>query len=245
MARAVAEGAAGSSATEWRIASTKEAKAEDLLWCDGIAVGSPTNFGSIAWEMKKWWDEVPFDLWLKLDGKIGCAFSSSGGWGGGAELNCMTILTVLMNYGLLVFGVTDYVGHKFTAHYGAVVAGEPREEREIESCRRLGQRLAEFVAVHHDGRLDAHPLRQSYAREHPISTRSCRAIRSSNLRAKKPSSPRPPGRKGITNPDVFSWHLGGLGAEILLHVPKRRSPASPSPGRIKPFSLSCRSTAAQ
>ncbi len=165
MARAVADGAQRVSGTELRVRSTREAVAEDLLWCDGVAVGSPTNFGSIAWEMKKWWDEVPFDQWLKLDGKIGCAFSSSGGWGGGAELNCMTILTILMNYGLLVFGVTDYVGPKFTAHYGAIVAGEPREDREIESCRRLGQRLAEFVAVYFEGRAEAHPLRQTYPRE--------------------------------------------------------------------------------
>jgi NAD(P)H dehydrogenase (quinone) len=165
MARAVAEGVQRVAGMELRVRSTREAVAEDLLWCDGVAVGSPTNFGSIAWEMKKWWDEVPFDHWLKLDGKIGCAFSSSGGWGGGAELNCMTILTILMNYGLLVFGVTDYVGHKFTAHYGAVLAGEPREEHEFESCRRLGQRLAEFVAVQADGRADAHPVRQTYMRE--------------------------------------------------------------------------------
>ena len=165
MATAVAEGVARVSGMECRVKSTREALADDLLWCDGVAVGSPTNFGSIAWEMKKWWDEVPFDLWLKLDGKIGCAFSSSGGWGGGAELNCMTILTILMNYGLLVFGVTDYVGPKFTAHYGAIVAGEPREDREIEACRRLGQRLSEFVAVYFDARGDAHPLRQTYPRE--------------------------------------------------------------------------------
>jgi NAD(P)H dehydrogenase (quinone) len=165
MAMAVAEGVARVAGMECRVKSTREALAEDLTWCDGVAVGSPTNFGTIAWEMKKWWDEVPFDLWLKLDGKIGCAFSSSGGWGGGAELNCMTLLTILMNYGLLVFGLTDYVGHKFTAHYGAVVAGEPREEHELESCRRLGQRLAEFVAMHKEGRPEADPVRQTYLRE--------------------------------------------------------------------------------
>jgi NAD(P)H dehydrogenase (quinone) len=63
-----------------------------------------------------------------------------------------------MNYGFLVFGVTDYVAKGFTLHYGATVAGEPREEKEIEACRRLGQRLAEWVAVYIDGRRDEHPL---------------------------------------------------------------------------------------
>jgi hypothetical protein len=47
--------------------------------------------------------------WMKVDGKIACAFSSSGGWGGGTELACQSLLTVLMNFGFLVFGVTDYL----------------------------------------------------------------------------------------------------------------------------------------
>jgi Multimeric flavodoxin WrbA len=64
----------------------------------------------------------------------------------------MSILTVLMNFGFLVFGVTDYVGKKFTLHYGAVVAGEPRSEEEEEACRRLGERLAQYVAIFFDGR---------------------------------------------------------------------------------------------
>ena len=69
-----------------------------------------------------------------------------------------------MNHGLIVFGVTDYVGKKFTAHYGAVLAGEPRTENEIAACTRLGVRLAEWVAVHVDGRKDLHPIAQGYKR---------------------------------------------------------------------------------
>jgi NAD(P)H dehydrogenase (quinone) len=96
--------------------------------------------------------------WAELDGRIGCAFSTQGGWGGGAELTCQTLAAILMNYGFLVFGTPDYVAKQFTLHYGATIAGEPREEREIEACRRLGQRLAEWVAVYFDGRKGEHPL---------------------------------------------------------------------------------------
>jgi len=70
----------------------------------------------------------------------------------------------MMNFGFLVFGVTDYSGQQFTAHHGAVQAGEPTEGKEIEACRRLGRRLAEWVAVYFDGRKDRHPLRGSYKR---------------------------------------------------------------------------------
>ena len=45
MARLVAEGATSVPGTEVRVRSVEEATAEDVLWCEGIAVGSPTNMG--------------------------------------------------------------------------------------------------------------------------------------------------------------------------------------------------------
>jgi NAD(P)H dehydrogenase (quinone) len=95
---------------------------------------------------------------MKVDGKIACAFSSSGGWGGGTELACQSLLTVLLNFGFLVFGVTDYAGKLTTAHYGAITAREPREEGARAACRLLAKRLAGWVAVFCDGRKDQHPL---------------------------------------------------------------------------------------
>jgi NAD(P)H dehydrogenase (quinone) len=145
MADLVSEGASGIATTDVRLRSVTEATAEDLTWCDGVAVGSPTHMGTIAWEMKRWWDEVAAPLWPKVEGKLGCAFSSSGGLAGGGELTCVALQIVLMNYGLLVFGIPDYVGPGQTLHYGAVCAGRPRNPAEAEACRRLGRRLAEWV----------------------------------------------------------------------------------------------------
>lgn len=145
MAALVAEGASRDGEVEVRLKSVDEATREDILWCDGIAVGSPTNMGILSWKMKKFWDDLGSDLWGKIDGRIGCAFSSSGGWGGGNEIACLSILTVLINYGFLVFGLPDYVGKNLTLHYGAVIAGEPRTLSERESCLRLGKRLVEWV----------------------------------------------------------------------------------------------------
>lgn len=147
MAELVASGAGADEEAEVRLKSVNDATREDILWCDGIAVGSPTNMGILSWRMKKFWDDLGSDLWGKIDGRIGCAFSSSGGWGGGNEIACLSILTVLMNYGFLVFGLPDYVGKNLTLHYGAVVAGEPRTEAEREACLRLGKRLVEWVKL--------------------------------------------------------------------------------------------------
>lgn len=167
MADFVAAGAREISGTEVKTLSVTEATPADLAWCDGIALGSPTNLGTVSWQMKKWWDELPDEVWQSLDGKLGCAFSSSGGWGGGSELTCLEALIVLMNHGLVVFGVTDYVAHQFTLHYGAVIAGAPRADREVDSCRRLGIRLAEWIAVYKDGRKELHPIARGYARKPP------------------------------------------------------------------------------
>ena len=157
MARYVAEGARSVPDMEVRLLHVEQALADDVLWADGIAVGTPTYVGVVSWPMKKFWDDIAHTVWGKMDGKIGCAFSSSGGWGGGAELTCLSILLMLMNVGMLTFGVPDYTGAQFTLHYGAVTAGKPRREREIEACRRLGKRLAQWVATFVDRRDDQRP----------------------------------------------------------------------------------------
>ena len=164
MSALVAEGAAAIPGSEVRLRDLASATAQDVVWCDGIAVGSPTNMGVLSWKMKRFWDEVMFDQWLKVDGKIGCAFSSSGGWGGGTELACQSILTVLMNFGFLVFGVTDYAAKSMTLHYGAISAREPKSDDVQAACRKLGKRLAEWVAVYADRRSEQHPLNKTDAR---------------------------------------------------------------------------------
>lgn len=158
MAELVAEGVAEIEGHEVKRLPLSEASADDVVWADGLAMGAPTHMGSIPWEVKKFWDIDLADKWGELDGKIGCAFSSMGGWGGGAELNCLALQIVMQNYGFLTFGVTDYAGQQFTLHYGAVQAGEPREERELESPRRLGRRLAEWCAYYVDRKEAEHPV---------------------------------------------------------------------------------------
>lgn len=167
MADLVGEGAAGLPPTEVRLKNVAEATADDLTWCDGLAVGSPTHMGTIAWEMKQWWDVTAAPLWPQTEGKIGCAFTSSGGLAGGGELTCLALQIVLMNYGLLVFGIPDYVAPGQTLHYGAVCAGRPHTDGEREACRRLGRRLAEWVQTLICGRSEHDPRKASYPRFPP------------------------------------------------------------------------------
>jgi NAD(P)H dehydrogenase (quinone) len=164
MAELVAEGAASVPDTDVRLRSVSEATADDLVWCDGVAAGSPTHMGTVSWEMKRWWDVTAQPLWFSAEGRIGCAFSSSGGLAGGGELTCQTLLTIMMNYGMLVFGVPDYVAPGRTLHYGAVCAGRPRDDADREACRRLGRRLAEWAQTLFCGRAEHAPQKAAYPR---------------------------------------------------------------------------------
>eukprot|EP00980_Cylindrotheca_fusiformis_P008748 scaffold1869_cov122-Cylindrotheca_fusiformis.AAC.10 len=153
------------AATTWEDPATKRdvlhpfATHADIFWADGIAAGTPTNLGGISYRMKQFWDEFSqAGGWGSTDGKVATAFTSQGGNGGGGELACMAMKTVLMNFGFSVFGISDYVGFLDTMHYGSAIAKKPRNLEDKLKCRRQGLRLAEFVAYYINGRDEANPI---------------------------------------------------------------------------------------
>ncbi|MGB8853738.1 MAG: hypothetical protein WCC69_09250 [Pirellulales bacterium] len=77
--------------------------------------------------------------------------------GGGMELACQSILTVLVNFGFLVFGVADYVSRDMTLHYGVVSAKAPTDEQCQAARKCLGRRLAEWTAAYVHGIKTKHP----------------------------------------------------------------------------------------
>ncbi len=147
MAAFVAEGAATLEGTEVRVKHLDQATGDDLRWCDGIAVGSPTHMGQPSWKLKKWFDEC--GAWGQVDGRIGVAFASEGGHSGGASLTCLSLMLLLLNFGLVVMGITDYSSYCYTLHYGATTVREPRQFGDIEACRKLGRKLALAVRGGH------------------------------------------------------------------------------------------------
>jgi len=158
MAVLVEQGARSVEGTNTRLRSVEEASLEDLYWMDGLAAGSPTNLGQASWQLKRFFDEACGEAWKRIDGKLGCAFSSAANFGGGQELTCMGILTIMMNYGMLTFGVPDGAGEHNSPHYGAVSVMAPESMGAKEQCRLLGRRLAEWVLVIFEGRQDLHPV---------------------------------------------------------------------------------------
>lgn len=76
----------------------------------------------------------------------------------------MALMSILINCGFLVLGLTDDSGRQFSAHYGAISAGTPEEERVLEACRRLGLHSSDWTATMMHGREQAHPLNQTDGR---------------------------------------------------------------------------------
>ncbi|MFC3121782.1 NAD(P)H:quinone oxidoreductase [Agaribacter flavus] len=79
---------------------------QDLLNCDGLAVGSPTHFGNMAGAMKHFWDSTS-DLWLKgsLVDKPACVFCSSSSLHGGQESTLLSMMLPLFHHGMMLLGL--------------------------------------------------------------------------------------------------------------------------------------------
>ena len=111
-----------------------ETAAADLPGYDCIVLGSPTYYGTMAWELKKLLDEsVKFHG--KLRGKVGGAFTSSANVGGGNETTVLDILQALLIHGMVVRG-----DHRFD-HYGPVAIGRP-DKRALDCCESHAKNLA-------------------------------------------------------------------------------------------------------
>lgn len=115
----------------------KDVLPKELLQYAAIIIGSPTYYGSMAFEVKKLLDES-VEFHGKLDGKIGASFSSSANIGGGNETTILDILKAMLIHGMIIQG--DPQGD----HYGAVAISTP-DSRAIKQCVRLGSRVAKLV----------------------------------------------------------------------------------------------------
>lgn len=113
----------------------QDATPEDLLEVEGVILGSPTYYGTMAAEVKKLLDDS-VKYHGRLDGKVGAAFSSAGSTG--QETTVVSLLQALLIHGMIVQG--DPQGH----HYGVTTIGKLQEE-DFQRCERFAQRYAALV----------------------------------------------------------------------------------------------------
>ncbi len=140
MAELVAEGVRQGGA-ESAVKAVAEAKISDLAEAQGIILGSPTYYGSMAAEIKCFID-ASVKLHGQLAGKVGGAFTSSGGIAGGNETTVLDMLKALLIHGMVIPGNCN------GDHYGPVAVGAP-DQRAADQCRLLGKMVGELAVKLH------------------------------------------------------------------------------------------------
>jgi NAD(P)H dehydrogenase (quinone) len=137
MALAVAKGAEKAGDLEVTVKRVEQTTNSDLLAADGIIMGSPTYYGLMSAKLKAVIDESA-KIHEKLTGKVGGAFTSSGGTASGAETTLLSIIQAMLIHGMIVQGRAD------DKHYGVAVTGTPKK-KDLEECERLGRNVAALV----------------------------------------------------------------------------------------------------
>ena len=130
---------------------------DDLVRCDGLALGSPTRFGNMAAPLKHFLDGTGA-LWLNgsLDRKPAAAFTSTSSMHGGQESTLLTMMLPLLHHGMYLVGLpytapalnrTRTGGSPYGAsHLSPHDAPTPKlSDDERELARLLGRRLAELA----------------------------------------------------------------------------------------------------
>jgi NAD(P)H dehydrogenase (quinone) len=122
---------------------------EDLRDAEGIILGSPTYYANMAGPMKTFIDSIGLEHdSVFLGGKIGGAFATGGGSGGGKEHVIVSLLLAMINTGMMVAGPSYGDGRNGYALPGAAATdpgtADEFTQTEVEDARRLGRRIAEI-----------------------------------------------------------------------------------------------------
>jgi NAD(P)H dehydrogenase (quinone) len=134
------------------------ATVDELANYDAIIVGAGTRFGTVASQMRNFWDQTG-GLWAKgaLVGKVGSVFTSSATQHGGQESTILTFIPTLLHQGLVVVGLPySFAGQsgldeiKGGSPYGAsTITGSDGSrqpsEVELEAARYQGAHVAKIA----------------------------------------------------------------------------------------------------
>jgi NAD(P)H dehydrogenase (quinone) len=129
LAEAIAEGVGQADGVAAVLRHTRDVSKDDFVSADGLIVGSPVYFGTMAAQLKQVLDEF-VGVRRKMENKVGAAFSTSGDASGGKETTMMSII------------LGDPMSA--TGHYGTACAGAP-DAAVQDNGRKLGRRVAELV----------------------------------------------------------------------------------------------------
>jgi NAD(P)H dehydrogenase (quinone) len=151
MARGVAEGIRRVPGVTAVVKQVGEVAKQDLEAADGIILGSPTYYANIPGKMKVIIDDWSWKMKVDFTDKVGGAFSTGGGQVGGKEHVVTSLLLFMLSNRMIVAGPL-YRNEKTGSVWGepgsSAMTGplDPGvSEEELDSARRLGERIASLV----------------------------------------------------------------------------------------------------
>ncbi len=135
------------------------ATVDELADYDAIIVGAGTRFGTVASQMRNFWDQTG-GLWFagKLVGKLGSVFTSSATQHGGQETTILGFIPTFLHQGMVVAGLPyAFQGQMGTEEvkggspYGASTitnsdGSRQPSEIELEGAKYQGAHIAKLAA---------------------------------------------------------------------------------------------------
>ena len=129
---------------------------DDLINCSGLAIGSPTRFGSMASPLKYFLDSTG-DLWASnsLENKPGMAFTSTGSMHGGQEITQFNLITYMLHHGMFIVGSPYSIDTLSKTKSGGTPYGPSHVEsfnnsnnltpEEYDIAKKTGTRIAKLI----------------------------------------------------------------------------------------------------
>lgn len=130
MAKAVLLGARRVAGVETRLKRALRAELDDLLWAEGLLLGTPENFGYMSGGMKHFLDRTYYPAQGKINGLPYAVFISTGNDGTGALHSIERIVR----------------GYPFKAVCEPLIARGELTDAILQSCEELGETMASGVA---------------------------------------------------------------------------------------------------
>ncbi len=151
MARGVAEGIRRVPGVTALVKQVGDVSKQDLETADGVILGGPTYYANIPGKMKVIIDDWSWKMKVDFTDKVGGAFSTGGGQAGGKEHVVTSLLLFMLSNRMIVAGPL-YRNEKTGSVWGepgsSAMTGplDPGvSEEELDSARRLGERIANLV----------------------------------------------------------------------------------------------------
>jgi NAD(P)H dehydrogenase (quinone) len=135
------------------------ATVDELVEYDAIIIGAGTRFGTVASQMRSFWDQTG-GLWFagKLVGKVGSMFTSSATQHGGQESTILGFIPTFLHHGMVYVGLPyAFAGQmgvdeiKGGSPYGASTITDGDGSRqpsaiELEAAKFQGAHVAKIAA---------------------------------------------------------------------------------------------------